>query len=87
MFSASPREYWPWSILLGQGPRQLPPHEPRLGVSPFNAIGVGEEPDLLIRGQHVQALANDLAHDVGEEVVPPIAGQAEIGQLARQGAQ
>src|ERR1039458_6859916 len=72
---------------LGERPRQLPPHQTRLGVSPFHAISVREEPHLLVRGEHVQTLANDLPDDVGEEIVPPVAGQGEIRQFSRQGAQ
>lgn len=62
-------------------------HEQGLGVSPFHDIGVGEEADLLVDGDHVEALGQDVPDGGREEVVPPESGQAEIGQLAAKGTQ
>ena len=79
--------YWPWPDLLRQHLGQLVAHHHRLGVGPLDGIGVGEEADLLVRRQHVEPLLHDLADGAGEEVVPPVAGQGEVGQLAAQRAQ
>src|ERR1019366_817254 len=36
---------------LGERPRKLASHKPRLGISPLNAVSVREEPCLFVRGQ------------------------------------
>ena len=37
--------------------------------------------------QHVEPLAHHLADGLREKIVPPVAGQAEIGQFAAEGAE
>ena len=55
-------------------------------IRPFDAIGIGEEADLLVGREHLEPFANDLGDRIGKEVMPPVSGQAEIRQFARQRA-
>src|SRR6185436_5255520 len=57
------------------------------GIGPLDTIGVGEESDLFVRGQHFQPLRDDLTNRVGEKIVPPVDSQGAkglIGVAARE---
>src|SRR5882724_636408 len=69
-----------------QNPGQLPPHNHCLGVGPFDAIRIGEETNLLVRGEHIQSLGHYLSDNIWKEIVPPIACEGQIRQLASQRA-
>ena len=52
------------------------PNHFRLGVRPFQAVGIGEEAHLLVDWQHVEPFFHNLADYRREEIVPPVASQA-----------
>src|SRR2546423_10673890 len=66
---------------------KLFPNDDRFGVGPFHTVSIREEADLLVDRQHVEPLGDDLADDVGEEIVPPITGQTEVWEFARERAE
>ena len=84
---ASSRVYWPWRIFSARTRASCFCAMRGFAVDPLHAIGVGEEADLLVDRQHVEPLGHDLADGVGKEVVPPVAGQAQVGQLPGHGAE
>src|SRR5262245_31053482 len=67
---------------LGQDAGELLADEDGFGVGPLDTVRVGEKAHLLIEREHIQALGEHLPNRVGKEVVPPVAGQAQVGQLA-----
>src|SRR6266568_4357403 len=72
---------------LRQDLRHLSAYNQGFGVGPFDSVGIGEKADLFVDRQHIKAFSHDVADGCREEVVPPITGQAEVGQFAAHSAQ
>ena len=72
---------------LGEHLGHLLADDDDLGVGPFGDVGIGEEADLFVHRHHVEAFAHHLANRVGEEVVPPESGEAEVRQFAAHRAE
>ena len=59
----------------------------QLGKGPFQAIRVREESDLFVGWQHVESFFHDPDHRGWKEVMPPVSGEAQVGQFPRQRTQ
>src|SRR5262249_52471265 len=70
--------------LFRQHPPQLLPDQNGLGIAPFGAICVREKADLPIYREHIQTFRDHLPNHVRKEVVPPVAGQAQVWQFSCQ---
>ena len=73
--------------LIGEHAGHLFANQNRFAVRPLHTVRVGEKSDLFVGRQHVEPLGHDLPNGAGEKIVPPVTGQAEVWEFARQRAE